>query len=194
MDNINIKQLRNEIAIPLHAAKKLLEKNNNDVKLSIQEFHRNNINTICRIAECDDKTARKYYHICKQDEEKAIKRIQERLLYLTATPNQPIHKIGFILWAENTELEKYASPSDKSLFLQTKDFEYIIDIFKSNSKEAFDPTSHNRFNNETMRKIIEQIARLNVETDDEELFLRDIIKWFNSRLRFADEIVVYGNL
>jgi hypothetical protein len=194
METNTIKELRNRINIPLHSAQKLLKRNNNNVELSIQEFHRNKINTICRLTECDDKTAKKYYHICKHDEEKAMKKIQEKILYLTATPNQQIHKIGFILWAENSSLEKYYIPTDRGIFIQSKDFDYVIDIFKAANSETFDITGHNRYKNETMRKIVNQIARLPVETADEELFLRNLIKWFNSKLRFAEEIVVYGNL
>jgi hypothetical protein len=140
------------------------------------------------------KLQKKYYHICKHDEEKAMKKIQERLLYLTATPNQQINKIGFILWAENSSLEKYCIPTDRGIFIQSKDFDYVIDIFKAADSETFDITGHNRYKNKTMRKIVNQIARLPVETADEELFLRNLIKWFNSKLRFAEEIVVYGNL
>lgn len=191
---VKIKELREKITIPVHVAKKLLAENNNDVELSVQEFHRNNINTICRLAECNETIAEKYYHISKYDIEKTIKKIHERLIYLTATPNETIDKIGFIIWAENESLEKYATSLDRSIFIQTKDFEYVIDIFESSDPETFDITGHNRFDNKTMRKIVEQIARLKVKTSHEELFLRDLIKWFNSRLRYADEIVVFGNL
>lgn len=194
MEMVKIKELRDKIAIPLHVAKKLLKENNNNVELSLQEFHRNNINAICRLAECSETIAEKYYHISNYDIEKTIKKIHDRLIYLTATRNETIDKIGFILWAENESLEKYASSSDGSLFIQTKDFEYVIDIFRSNDPETFDITGHNRFDNTTMRKIVEQIARLKVKTSDEELFLRDLIKWFNSKLRYADKIVIYGNL
>jgi DNA-directed RNA polymerase subunit F len=193
MDSQNIKILRNKISVPLNVAKKLLSENNNDIELSVQKFHKNNINTICRLAECDDTIAEKYYLVCKYDIEKTIKKIHEQLFYLTATPNQPIDKIGFIIWAENDSLNDYATSRDKSLFIQTKDFEYIMDIIREYRKE-FDTTGFNKFDNQTMRKIVEQIARIATNDSEVESFLRALIKWFNSKLRYAHNIIIYGNL
>jgi hypothetical protein len=45
-----------------------------------------------------------------------MKKIQEKILYLTATPNQQIHKIGFILWAENSSLENITSQQTGHLY------------------------------------------------------------------------------
>jgi hypothetical protein len=193
MDTEKIKILRNKISIPLNVAKKLLAENNNDIELSVQKFHKNNINTICRLAECDEPIAEKYYFVCKYDIEKTIKKIHEQLFYLTATPNQPIDKIGFILWTENESLNDYATSRDKSLFIQTKDFEYIINIIRTFEKR-FDTTGFNRFDNETMRKIVEQIARIETNDSDVESFFRALIKWLNSKLRYAHNIIIYGNL
>jgi hypothetical protein len=45
-----------------------------------------------------------------------------------------------------------------------------------------------------MRKIVEKIARIETNDPNVESFLRELIKWFNSKLRYAHHIVIYGNL
>lgn len=204
MDSEKIKLLRNKLSIPLATAIKLLKENENDVELSAQKFHRNNLNTVCRLADCSEQIAEKYYAICKNDVDKTIKKIHDQLFYLTASPNHPIDKIGFILWAENEHLNEYATSRDRSLFIQTKDFEYLIDIISATypiydhvtkrMEERFSITSHNRFDNQTMRKIVEKIARIETTDPIVESFLRELIKWFNTKLRYAHHIVIYGNL
>lgn len=204
IDFQKIKALRDKLSIPLDTAMELINENNGDLLICEQEFHKNNINTICRLAECNETLAEKYYQICKFDIEKSIKKIHEQLFYLTTTPNEPIDKIGFILWAENSNLDKYITSRDKSLFIQTRDFEYVIEAFKSvfplkisnNNKiqDCFDVVSDNIFDNKTSRIIVERIAKIKTRDSNVESFLRDLIKWFNTQLRYADDIVVYGNL
>jgi hypothetical protein len=204
IDFQKIKELREKLSIPLDLAKELIIENDGDLLICEEEFHRNNINTICRLAECNETIAKKYYKICGFDIEKSIKKIHEQLFYLTATPNEPIDKIGFILWVENKSLDKYVTSRDKSLFIQTKDFEYVMDAFKSvfpltDSKtgeiqNCFDIVSHNFFDNKTSRIIVDRIAKTKTKDPNVEMFLRDLVKWFNTQLRYANEIVVYGNL
>lgn len=204
MDSEKVKLLRSKLSIPLTSAIKLLEENENDVELSAQKFHRNNLNTVCRLADCSEQIAEKYYSICKNDVDKTIKKIHEQLFYLTASPNEPIAKIGYILWAENESLNEYATSRDRSLFIQTKDFEYLIAIISAayplydqvtNRMEVrFSTTSHNRFDNQTMRKIVEKIARIETNDPNVESFLRELIKWLNTKLRYAHQLVIYGNL
>ena len=118
-----IKELRERLSIPIALARELINDNHGDLKACEQEFHNNNINTICRLAECDEARAQKYYKICEFDIEKSVNKIHEQLFYLTVTPEGRIDKIGFILWAENKSLDKYVRSRDKSLFIQTSDFE-----------------------------------------------------------------------
>ena len=199
-----IKELRERLSIPLYLAKELINENNGDLWICEQEFHKDNINIICRRAECNETIAEKYYRICEFDIEKSIKKIHEQLFYLTTTPAEPIDKIGFILRAENENLNKYLTSRDKSLFIQTKDFEYVIEAFKSvfplkdtdgnELQSSFDIVSNNIFDNKTSRVIVKKIAEIKTKDPNVELFLRDLIKWFNTQLRYADDIVVYGNL
>lgn len=204
IDFQKIKELRERLSIPLDLAKELIIENDGDLLTCEQEFHRNNINTICRLADCNETIAEKYYRICGFDIEKSVKKIHEQLFYLTVNPDEPIDKIGFILWAENESLDKYVTSRDKSLFIQSKDFEYVIDTFKSvfpltdsetgEIQESFDIVSNNFFDNKTSGIIVDRMARIKTKDPNVESFLRDLIKWFNIQLRYADDIVVYGNL
>jgi len=199
-----IKTLREKLSIPLDVAMQLMKENNDDILMCQQEFHRNNINTICRLAECNEIVAEKYYQICNFDIEKSIKKIHQQLFFLTTTPKEAVDKIGFILWAENENLDTYVTSRDRSLFIQTKDFDYVMDVFKSvfpikDQKgniidNHFSTTSSNFFDNKTSRIIVNRIAKINTKNANVESFLRDLIKWFNIQLRYADTIVVYGNL
>lgn len=199
-----IKELRERLSISIKSAKELINENNGDLLVCVQEFHKHNINIICRLAECNEQIAEKYYKICNFNIDKSIQKIHEQLFYLTTTPNTPISKIGFILWAENKSLDKYVSSRDKSLFIPTIDFEYVLGAFtsvfplkdeKGNIVEdCFCPVSHNIFNNKTSRIIVNGIATIKTKDPYVEKFLRDLIKWLNIQLKFAEEIVVYGNL
>lgn len=203
-DRQKLKELRTRLLIPIKYALELLEANEGDLEKSEIEFHRNNINTICRLAECEEVLAEKYYHICASNVDKAIEKIHERLCFLTAHPEEPIDKIGFILWTRNDSISQYVTSRDRSLFIQSRDFEYVIDVFRSvypiiNPENGmvennFDIVSNNIFDNKTCRIIVDRMARLSVKDQNIEIFLRALIKWFNVRLRFADYIVVYGNL
>jgi|GEM_PF-106126 len=207
IDTEKIKILRQKLSIPLNAAIKLVKEHNGDVSACEKAFHKTNINAICRLAECDESMAKKYYHICKGDVQKAIKKIDERLVCITTNePNETVHKIGFILWAENQNLTQYITSKAESVFIQSKDFDYVIEEFQSvfpqkrpyKDSEIIDDCfcicSHNIFDNKTCRHIVKRIARIATDDPKVEKFLRDLIKWFNIKLRFADYIVVYGNL
>jgi len=207
MDTEKIKILRQKLSLPLNAAIKLIKEHNGDVSACEKAFHKNNINAICRLAECDESMAKKYYHICKHDVPKAIKKIDERLVCITTNePDEMVHKIGFSLWAENESLNKYITSKADSIFIQSKDFDYVIKEFQSvfplkrSYKDSqiidncFSICGYNTFDNKTCRHIIKRIARITTDDPKVEKFLRDLIKWFNIKLRFADCIVIYGTL
>ncbi len=108
------------------------------------------------------------------------------------------------MWEENEDLNKYITSRDRRLFIPTDDFDYVIDVFKSvfpiqnpNSsqlEESFDICGHNFFTNEICRVIVGKLAEIETENPNVEKFIRDLIKWFNIRSRYAKWIVVYGNL
>ncbi|AFM03541.1 hypothetical protein Fleli_1103 [Bernardetia litoralis DSM 6794] len=194
--NINqVKELRNRLSIPLNIAMDLI-KEYDDISICENEFHRNNINTICRLAECSEKKAKKYYEIFQFDIDKSIQKINEQLVVLAVLPNEKIDKIGFSLWAENESIIKYKTSRDRNIFIQTKDFDIVVETFKSvvSSNNYFDSCGRNYFDNEASRIALEKIARIKTKDVNTELFLRQLIKWFNDKLRYADYIVISGNL
>ncbi len=207
MDIEKVKILKKKLSIPLTVAIQLLKENEGDLSACEKAFHYNNINTICRLAECDERVAQKYYHIMKQDVEKAIEKINQRLVCITTKePHETVNKIGFILWAENEHLTQYITSKAESVFIPTEDFQYVIKEFRAvfpvkrpfKDREIiehhFDICGHNFFDNQTCRTIVERIARISNRDPKVERFLRELIQWFNVKLRFANYIMVYGNL
>lgn len=199
-----IQILKERLSISMSLAIELINENNGDLLMCEQEFNRNNINTICRLAECNEEVAEKYYKTHNFDVKKSIQKINEQLFYLTTTPEESIGGVGFSLWAENKSLDKYLRSRDKTLFIQTKDFEYVLDVFQSVfpmtdldsgfTQESFDIVGMNYFDNKTCRIIVEKLAKIKTKDVNVELFLRDLIKWFHIHLRYAEEIIIYGNL
>jgi hypothetical protein len=203
MNNEKIKILREKIPVPLNMALELLKKNNYDIESCEQEFHDNNIITICDKAECDYEVAKDNYEICNYDIIKAVERINQKQVII-ATGNATYSKIGFILWPENANGEFYKTDKRNDIFIQTEDFDIVLEKFQSdfplkNSlnntiENEFDVLGHNFFDNKTIRDIVEKISL--IETDDQNMkdFLAEIIIWLNDKLTYADYIVVCGNL
>ncbi|MET3027337.1 hypothetical protein ABXT06_11695 [Flavobacterium sp. UW10123] len=201
--NESVKILRTKISIPLNEAIRLLKKNNGDVVLSELDFHNENIKEICEKTECEEETARKEYHICNCDVIKTIEGINQKPVIM-ATGNNPVSKIGFILWPENAKGEFYKTLKRNDVFIQTEDFNIVIEAFKSvypiqnpwNNliEDEFDVLGDNFFDNKTCKEIVKKINQ--IETNDEKvkLFLKKLINWLNDKLSYADYIVVYGNL
>ncbi|MCC9074104.1 hypothetical protein LNQ49_21175 [Flavobacterium sp. F-65] len=205
MDLEKIKTLRNKIAIPLDTAIKLLRKHNNDILACEKEFHNNNIKYIRTITECEEEIAKENYIFCNYDKAKAIERINSRQTIITTRKNKTSkNEIGFIIWPENANGENYKTVRRNDAFIPTADFDTIIEKFKSvfplqnpwnkNIEESFDNCGHNFFDNKTCLEIVEKIS--NIETNDSILkqFLKEVIEWFNDKLKYADYIVIYGNL
>lgn len=199
----SVKILRSKISIPLAKAIQLLKKNNNDVALSEQDFHNENIREICEKTECKEEIAKKEYQICNRDVTKAIERINQKPIII-ATGNNPVSKIGFILWPENAKGEFYKTEKRNDVFISTEDFNIVLKDFESVfpmldtsnnvEQETFDVTGHNFFDNKICKLILEKIN--GIESDDENVktFLQEVESWLKDKLSYADYIVVYGNL
>lgn len=199
----SVKILRSKISIPLAKAIQLLKKNNNDVALSEQDFHNENIREICEKTECEEEIAKKEYQICNRDVIKAIEKINQKPVVI-ATGNNPVSKIGFILWPENAKGEFYKTEKRNDIFISTEDFNIVLKDFESVfpmldasnnvEQETFDVTGHNFFDNKTCKLILEKIN--GIESDDENVktFLQEVESWLKDKLSYAHCIVVYGNL
>lgn len=203
MNNEKIKILREKIAVPLNVALELLKKNKYDIELCEQEFHDNNILTICEKTECDYEMAQKNYLVCNCDITKAIERINQKLVII-ATGKLTSSKIGFVLWPENEEGEFYKTDKRNDAFIYADDFDVILKEFQSvfplknpwNNivEDAFDPVGHNFFDNKTIRLIVEKIILIENDDEKEKAFLTEVVNWLNEKLAYAAYIVVYGNL
>lgn len=203
MDNEKIKLLRNKIGIPLNVAVELLKNNNNDVLLCEKEFHNNNIQTISQKTECDYESAKESYALCNYDIAKAIERINQKQVIITAG-NKVNSKIGFVLWPENAAGEFYKTAKRNDAFIHTEDFDIILKEFQSvfplknpwnnDIEDKFDPVGNNFFDNKTCRNIVEKISHIKTDDQKVQVFLQEITNWLNDKLTYADYIVVYGNL
>ncbi|KAF2514660.1 hypothetical protein [Flavobacterium foetidum] len=203
MNTESIKILRSKIAIPLSEAIRLLKKNKGDILLSEQDFHDENIRQICEKTDCKAAAARKEYQICNGDVIKTIERINQKPVVIT-TGNNPVSKIGFILWPENAEGEFYKTEKRNDVFIQTEDFDIVLKEFQAvfpmknpwnnQMENEFDVLGHNYFDKETCRQIIEEINKVQTRDENEENFLGELKNWLNDKLNYADYIVVYGNL
>lgn len=201
--NENVKILRSRISISLSKAIQLLKKNNGDVMLSELDFHNENIRDICEKTECEEEIARKEYQICNGDVKKAIERINQKPVVIE-TGNNPVSKIGFILWPENTKGEFYKTEKRNDVFISTEDFNIVLKDFESvfpmldasNNVEqkTFDVTCHNFFDKETCKLILEKINGIKSDDENVKTFLQEVESWLKDKLSYADYIVVYGNL
>lgn len=205
MDTEKIKILRNRIAIPIDIAIKLLKKNDGNIDASEQEFHNNNIKEISIVTECDIEIARESYDLCKYDMTKAIKKINSNQVIITTREYlTPSNEIGFILWPENRDGENYKTTKRNDAFIPTADFDYVIKEFKSvfplenpwnkSIEEQFDVCGHNYFDKKTCGIIIEKIKQAKTDELKVVKFKNDLIGWLNEKMKYADYIVVYGNL
>ncbi|MBD2767525.1 hypothetical protein IC235_06430 [Hymenobacter sp. BT664] len=205
MDFERIKILRQTISVPLDRATELIRNNNGDLLACQQEFHISTIKDISNITECDEETAREVYKICNYDKAKAIERIHARKVIIT-TREDKVRKneIGFILWPEDRNGEGYKIIKRDDIFIPINDFEYAIHCFRSvfplqdpwdkSREECFDCCGYNHFDAETCRQIVERVNRIKAGDPKVMRFLQELIQWFDDKLKYADYIVVYGNL
>lgn len=205
MNSEKIKMLRNKIAIPLETAIKLLKQNNGDIEASEQEFHNNHIKAISLLAECDFETARESYIFCKYDKEKAVEKINSKQIIITTRENPtPRNEIGFIVYPLNKDREYYKTKKRNDAFIPTADFDYVINEFRSvfplenpwnkDIEKYFDVCGHNYFDNKTCLRIIEKINQTDQGIPRVQKFKKELIEWFQDKLKYAEYIIVYGNL
>lgn len=195
MESQKLKSLRTKIPISLKEAIELLKKNNGNIEACEEEFHNKRIVEICKIAECDNDKAKRFYEKFNFNKEKAIKEINNEQKILTIG-NQKIAKnaIGFVLWFEDDNGEQFKTKKRNDIFIPTEDFDYIKEEFASNCSENFDITFNNYFNRNECKLILEALEKKNRINQNQDKFLNDLKHWINENLKFVDTLVVYGNL
>lgn len=202
--NKRIKNLSKRLSVSLGTALQLIKENGDNIEACETAFHKNNMNTICRLGECDESVAKELYYRYSFDVEKTIKRINEQATCLTPAPNKTCNKIGFLIWEEGKFLHKYKTIKNRKIFIQDQDFSYVKGSFQkvfplknpytNELENQFDPCLDHVFDNQTCRLIVKEMAGIKTTSQSVELFLRKLIRWFNFRLEYADYIIVSGNL
>lgn len=98
MDVKKVKKFRTKINISISRAIELLKKYDNDILKCKEELHNENIKTIFKITECDEKTAKENYLKYKYNIEKAIKSINNKgvILAVEESKVKKFNKIYFI--------------------------------------------------------------------------------------------------
>ena len=190
-----IKSLRTKIPISLQEAIELLKRNNGNIDACEKEFHENKVDEICEIARCEKGEARKFYAKFNFNKEKAIDAInnEQRILTIESTKIAK-NSVGFILWFEDENGQRYKTKKRSDIFIPTKDFDYIKKEFESNCSKSFDITANNYFGKEDGKLIIEAIEKIRTDNKNQSEFLNELTEWMNKNFQFAHTLVVYGNL
>lgn len=191
--------------MPLTTAIRLLKSNDGDIYICEQEFHKEIIREICKAAECEEETAKEYYIASIYDLNKAVEKINQRAVTITTRVNKASkNEIGFVLWPETATREAYKSAKRNDIFIPTDDFDYILETFASAfpvynplTKEvetSFNVCGLNYFDNQTCTRVAERISRIECDDLPIKQFLQDVATWLNDTLKYAEYILVYGNL
>lgn len=195
MEFEKLKKLRKKIPIPLKKAIELLEKNNGNIEACEKEFHKLTIDAICKITDCEKEKATRIYYKFNFNKEKAIHEINNEQSVLAIEHLIPAkNTIGFILWFEDEHGKEYKTEKRNDIFIPTKDFDFIKKEFTSNCSENFSSTSSNYFDKSDCKLIIEAIQKIKTDHPNQNKFLQDLQDWMEKSLKFAEVLVVYGNL
>lgn len=196
MDREKIEQIRKELSISLTYAIKLLKENQNDVSAAIVGYHKDNIQKIIQVTDCQISVAQEIYLNCNFDVEQSIRKIKSQVILLTTRENRKKIKneIGFILWAES----EGTKTSSNDIFIPVQDFDCILKVFQavsaSNLKSSFNMCGENYFDHETSLCILNEIKKIKTNNSQINNFLGLVITWWNDQLSDAEFLVVYGNL
>ncbi len=109
----------------------------------------------------------------------------------TSTPKRAT---GFILWFEDEHGEEYKVEKRNDVFIPTEDFDFVKNVFEGNHQGSFDIRGNNYFNRAECELIVEAINRMKADDENQNKFLCGLSEWINGNLKFAETLVVYGNL
>lgn len=209
MNNEKLKILRAKINVPLTEALSLLKQNNDDIEKSLIQFHQNNLNKICLTTGCDQRLAQTYYinPIYQQSIEKIIEKIDQfnqRPIKLTIAENPKyVDKAGFLIWAEDENLERVQDKNNRTYFIPQDDFAYVVEIFRSlfplfspltnEFEDSFDPCSDNYFDYNAVQKIVSDLRDLSFEDIKIMNFLEHLACCLEEKIQIGTYMIVFGN-
>lgn len=195
MDKEALHRLRNSIAIPISEALALIKKHKGDIAACEQDYYDSKLVAICRITGCEKETAQKYYQLHKQNITKAIESINNREVIFTMRETPiPRNTIGFALWPEKENSDRYESVKRDDVFIPREDFDLIMEECQASCQENFSIYSVNYFDKPACENLIMRIQEIQPKDEKEKKFLQELINWFEEKLEYAACIAIEGNL
>lgn len=206
MDREKIEQIRKELSIPLTYAIKLLKENQNDIPAAIINFHKDNIEKLVEMTECEPILAQTQYQAFACNLEKALSSIHSiqqepsTVIFTTGVNKQKISgEIGIFVWKEPKPIDQ----REQRAFIPLDDFKHLLDIFNGvfplenpiyTEDQSFDICGHNFIDCLACQIIIKKIKE--IETYDQPLkdFLQEVVTWLEQLLEDTEHLVFYGNL
>lgn len=209
MNKEKLNELRSKISIPLVQAMKLLKQYDENVEQCIQAFHDENIKKICEETGCDLSIIFEYYHDVAYEYNvgKVIAKVEaliHRPIKLTIEEN-PLYvdKVGFFIWAEDENLNTIDDERNRTYFIPSYDFSYVIDVFKSvfplfnpirdELELGFDICFDNYFDQDTIQIIISKIKGLHFTDLKIMCFLAKIVQCLEDKKSIGAYIIIEGN-
>ena len=104
------------------------------------------------------------------------------------------NEIGFTLYTEKENGDTYKI--DDCIFIPTDDFDYILKEVKQvfTMDNTFDLCFENYINKKDAQKLLAKIKHIQTNNTSVKSFLAKVIKWFEDALKYAQIIVISGNL
>lgn len=206
MNNNALKQLRQQLNIPVIEAVQLLKENQNDIAVCTQQYHKIQIEKLVEMAQCEPILAQTQYQAFACNLEKALSRIHSiqrepsTVIFTTGVNKQKISgEIGIFVWKEPKPIDQ----REQRAFIPLDDFKHLLDIFNGvfplenpiyTEDQSFDICGHNFIDCLTCQIIIKKIKEIETYDQPRKDFLQEVITWLEQQLEDAEYLVFYGNL
>ena len=206
MNNNALKQLRQQLNIPVIEAVQLLKENQNDIAVCTQQYHKIQIEKLVEMTQCEPMLAQTQYQAFACNFEKALSSIHSiqhkssTVIFTTGVNKQKISgEIGIFVWKEPKPIDQ----REQRAFIPLDDFNHLLDIFNGvfplenpiyTEDQSFDICGHNFIDCPTCQIIIKKIKE--IETYDQPLkdFLQEVVTWLEQQLEDTKYLVFYGNI
>lgn len=206
MNNNALKQLRQQLNIPVIEAVQLLKENQNDIAVCTQQYHKIQIEKLVEMTQCEPILAQTQYQAFACNLEKALSRIHSiqrepsTVIFTTGVNKQKISgEIGIFVWKEPKPIDQ----REQRAFIPLDDFKHLLDIFNGvfplenpiyTEDQSFDICGHNFIDCLTCQIIIKKIKEIETYDQPRKDFLQEVVTWLEQQLEDAEYLVFYGNL